>query len=251
VLRILLDHGADANQRRSDATPVLVLAARRGDHAAVDVLLEAGADVDASDGLGRTGLMHAVERNERAVAAVLLHAGADIDIVSTDGMTALDLARGWQRQNLQFMLGERTVGLDDVPITRTVMQLHPTGQQLRGDSTTFLLWARVIERAVEDPGADEWRIRTGTLAEEALNFASRLCHHPQPAAGASWHVLDCTSAELATARAALGELAYGTTKIDAGRDQPPPGHGPVRGIRASTQPVNPGVKLAPSRNPGP
>jgi len=42
VLRLLLAHGADADQLRSDAAPAIVVAARRGDHAAVDVLLAAG-----------------------------------------------------------------------------------------------------------------------------------------------------------------------------------------------------------------
>jgi ankyrin repeat protein len=106
VLRILLEHGADTNQRRSDATPVIVVAARLGDHAAVDVLLQAGADVDACDAQGRTALMHAVERNEQRVISALLLADAAMDTVSADGMTALQLARGWQRQNVQFMLGE-------------------------------------------------------------------------------------------------------------------------------------------------
>jgi ankyrin repeat protein len=130
VLRLLLAYGADADQQRSDATPAIVVAARRGDHAAMDVLLQAGADVDAHDGQGRTALMHAVERNERRVVAALLLAGAAIDAVSADGMTALQLARGWQRQNIQFMLGERHVGLDNVPIARTVLRVVPTGVQL-------------------------------------------------------------------------------------------------------------------------
>ncbi len=213
VLRLLLDHGAEPDQQRSDGTPVLVLAARRGDHAAVDVLLQSGADVDAADGQGRTALMHAVERDERAVVAVLLLAGANSDKVSTDGMAALDLARGWKRQNIQFMLGERHVGLENVPITRTTIRLEPTSHQLRGDPTTFLLWAQVIERAVDDLRGEEWRIRTGIVAEEALAFASRLRHEPQPAAWASWHALDCTSEELAAVRAALVELAHGTTIV--------------------------------------
>lgn len=216
VLRILLDHGADPNQHRSDGTPVLVLAARRGDHAAVDVLIAAGADVDADDALGRTALMHAVERDERAVVAVLGLAGADIDKVSADGAKAMELAKGWQRQNVQFMLGERRVGLDNVPIARTVIRLNPTGYQLQGDPSMFRLWAQLIERAVDVLGGDEWNIRTGTSSEEALGFARRLRSQPEPASGASWHILDVTSDEFATARAALLELAYGTRSVPDG-----------------------------------
>ncbi len=119
ALRLLLAYGAHVHQRRTDGTPAIVLAARRGDHAAVDVLLQAGGDVDARDRNGRTALMHAVERNEQRVIATLLLAGAALDTVSADGMTALRLARGWQRQNVEFMLGERQAGLDDVPIVRT------------------------------------------------------------------------------------------------------------------------------------
>ncbi|WP_406315805.1 ankyrin repeat domain-containing protein [Streptosporangium sp. NBC_01639] len=213
VLRTILAHGADADQRRSDAAPAIVVAARRGDHAAVDVLLQAGADVDACDARGRTALMHAVERNERRVADALLLAGAAIDAVSADGMTALRLARGWQWQNIQFRLGERSVGLDDVPIARTAVRLVPTGVRLTGDPQMFRRLAAVIDIAVDDLGADEWRTRTGTDAEAAAAFAARLREEAVPAVNASWHELHATVDEFATVRAALGELAYGTTRL--------------------------------------
>lgn len=216
VLRVLLAHGADPNQHRSDGTPVLVLAARRGDHAAADVLVQAGADIDAGDALGRTALMHAIERDERAVVRVLRLAGADVGKVSADGATAMELARGWQRQIIQFMLGERGVGLDNVPIARTVIRLIPTGYQLQGDPGMFRLWARVIEHVVEGLGDDEWDVRTGTRSEEALGFARRLREQPEPASGASWHILNVTSGELATARAALLEVACGTPPVPDG-----------------------------------
>ncbi|WP_446220867.1 hypothetical protein [Micromonospora sp. IBHARD004] len=56
------------------------------------------------------------------------------------------------------MLGERIVGMDDVPIARTVIRLNPTGHQLPGDPSMFRLWAQVIEHVVDDLGDDEWNI---------------------------------------------------------------------------------------------
>jgi ankyrin repeat protein len=213
VLRLLLTYGADANQQRSDGTPAIVVAARRGDHAAVDVLLQAGAEVDARDGKGRTALMHAIERNEQRVIAALLLAGAAIDAVSVDGMTALQLARGWQRQNVQFMLGERHAGLDDVPIVRTVVRAVPTGVRLAGDPQMLHLLASVLDIALDDLGDDEWGTRTGADADTARAVAARLREEVVPAANASWHQLDVTADELSAVRSALVELAYGTTRV--------------------------------------
>lgn len=213
VLRLLLTHGADVNQQRSDGTPAIVVAARRGDHAAVDVLLQAGADVNAGDQQGRTALMHAVERNEQRVIATLLSAGAAIDTVSADGMTALELARGWQHQNVQFMLGEHHAGLDNVPITRTAIRILPTGVRLSGDPQTLHLLASVIDIVLDDLGDDEWRTRTGADADTARAVAARLRNEVAPAANASWHQLDLAADELAATRSALVELAYGTTRV--------------------------------------
>ncbi|MFE0631588.1 ankyrin repeat domain-containing protein [Streptomyces sp. NPDC058864] len=212
ALRLLLAHGADPDQRRSDETPAIVIAARRGDHAAADVLLQAGADMEARDRQGRTALMHAVERNEQLVIAVLLLAGADTDAVSADGMTALHLARGWQRQNVQFMLGERHAGLDDVPITRTAVRLTPTHVRLTGDPQMLQLLASVIDIALDDLGDDEWQCRTGTDAETAQTVAMRLREETGRATNASWYQLDVTADELGAVRSALVELAYGTTR---------------------------------------
>ncbi|MFI7079615.1 ankyrin repeat domain-containing protein [Micromonospora sp. NPDC049903] len=213
VLRLLLTNGADVNQQRSDGTPAIVIAARRGDHAAVDVLLQAGAAVDALDQQGRTALMHAVERNEQRVIAALLLAGAAIDSVSADGMTALELARGWQRQNVQFMLGENSAGLDDVPITRTAVRIPPTDVRLCGDPQMLHLLASVIDIVLDDLGDDEWATRTGTDAGTARAVAARLRTEVVPAPNASWYQADVTADELAALRSALVELAYGTTHV--------------------------------------
>ncbi|MBE1490021.1 ankyrin repeat domain-containing protein [Plantactinospora soyae] len=213
VLRILLEHGAPVDQRRSDDTPAVVLATRRGDHAAVDVLLQAGADPDARDPRGRTALMHAVERDERRVVAALLLAGAATDAVSPDGMTALLLAQGWQRQTVQFMLGERRVGLDNVQINRTAVELVPTGLRIAGDPQLFRLLASAIDIALDDLGEPEWQARTGRDPEVARAFAQRLRDDVVPAASGSWHELDATVDEFRSARSALAEIAYGTTPV--------------------------------------
>ncbi|MEU6203166.1 ankyrin repeat domain-containing protein [Micromonospora musae] len=201
TIRMLLSHGADPNSRRSDGTPALILAARRGDHAAVDVLLTAGADPNAVDGYGHTALMHATERNERAVSTALLLAGAE-------HAGALDIARGWQRQNVQFQLGEMSVGLDDVPIARTAVRLHPTGYELRGDPTEFRRWGQLVACAAEELGDDEWDTRTGTPYALAQTVAHRFVHDPAKSPTASWHRMELTGAELATVRQAFVELAY-------------------------------------------
>lgn len=187
TIRILLSHGADPNSRRSDGTPALILAARRGDHAAVDVLLTAGADPNAVDGNGHTALMHAIERDERAVSRALLLAGAD-------PAGALEIARGWQRQIVQFELGEMSVGLDDVPIARTAVRLHPTGYELRGDPAEFRRWGQLVACAAEELGDDEWDTRTGTPYALAQTVARRLVDDPAKAPTASWHRIELTAA---------------------------------------------------------
>jgi ankyrin repeat protein len=210
VLRILVEAGDDPNQRRGDGTPVLVLAARRGDSAAVDLLLQAGADVDAVDAKGRTALMHAVERDEQDVVSVLLLAGADIDKVSGDGATAKQLAKGWQRKRIQILLGERVVGLDDVPIPRSVMGIRSTGYRLAGDTSTFERWALVLQHAVKDLGSQEWEAHTGRSVGCAVDLVRRFRDEPQPVSNASWRALDVTADEISILTAALLELAYGS-----------------------------------------
>jgi ankyrin repeat protein len=212
AFRLLLAHGADPDEQRSDGTPAIVVAARRGDHAAVDALVEAGADVDARDLRGRTALMHAVERDEKLVAQVLLTGGADVGAADDDGTTALRLAQGWQNQNIQFRMGEHSVGRDDVPITRTFLRVTPTAVRLAGDPPMFHLLADVIDIALDDLGDDEWETRSGLDAEVARSTAARLRDGLEPAPGASWYRLDLTRAEFATMRSSLVELAYGTTR---------------------------------------
>ncbi len=69
--------------------PDIVVAADKGDLAAVRALLEKGAVVDAPTGDGSTALMAASARGHLPVVQLLLGQGADVNAVNMDGKTAL------------------------------------------------------------------------------------------------------------------------------------------------------------------
>jgi ankyrin repeat protein len=73
VVRLLLDKGADVEEKdNSDQTP-LMWAARSGHEAAVQQLIDKGADVEAKDGgYGQTPLLRAAEEGQAAVVLLLL-----------------------------------------------------------------------------------------------------------------------------------------------------------------------------------
>lgn len=209
ILRLLLDHGEDAKQRRSDGTPVLVIAARRSSPAAADVLIHHGADVDAIDANGRTALMHAVERGRTEVVNVLLLAGANKEIRAADGSTAMLLAKAWAESTIQFALGSHAVRPETVEAPLSLVRVSPSRYRLRGDPSLFRLWARIIDHTIADLGEDEFQ----TLVSEvgtARSFAERLrTEAPTFAADESWHSLEADASEVAVVRGCLLNLSYG------------------------------------------
>jgi ankyrin repeat protein len=91
VLRQLLRHGVDVNERAPRDTTALMAASRAGDANAVALLLAAGADVHARNSIGETALMAAAQAEPGAadVAELLLAAGADVDAAMMRDMTPL------------------------------------------------------------------------------------------------------------------------------------------------------------------
>jgi ankyrin repeat protein len=77
----------EANENVAGRTP-LMLAAFRGDLAAVGRLLELGADVNARDRDGDTALMFAAFKGHEPVVALLLRRGADVHARARNGWTA-------------------------------------------------------------------------------------------------------------------------------------------------------------------
>jgi N-acyl-D-amino-acid deacylase len=106
----LIGKGADPNELDNDGMSILG-SATIGNHAAtVQVLLARGAKVNYVDKLGMTPLLYAASINfgDTAVLERLIAAGADLKAKNKQGLTALDLARGYHHENIVNLLAQKT-----------------------------------------------------------------------------------------------------------------------------------------------
>ena len=74
--RVLIEHGADPNQKGSRGLTPLMMAAAGSSPATVQFLLEKGASVETRDNIGRTALDWALTRGETETSRILRKAGA-------------------------------------------------------------------------------------------------------------------------------------------------------------------------------
>jgi uncharacterized protein len=91
VVRVLLQHGANANERDRRDVPILVWAAFVGDVDVIAALVERGADVNAASPAGDTPLHIAAEfsNNPSAVSFLVAH-GANKAARNNDGKTPIE-----------------------------------------------------------------------------------------------------------------------------------------------------------------
>lgn len=121
LVELLLDHGADPNDRNDRRETALMHVAYQGtivERRLVDaylkvmkMLLDAGADINAKDKSGSTALMFSLFPEDTfgkypnvEIIKALLAAGADVNIADKSGMTALHLVCGYQRDDLAMYL---------------------------------------------------------------------------------------------------------------------------------------------------
>ena len=131
--RVLLEHGASANQATSGGiTPLMGCL----DKPMIELLLEYGADVNAADNSGATPLITAAWMCDLEVVQTLCTHGASREQLTTDGMTAAEMAR--------TVLEEDDFEDDDSPVadwldsTRLWTPLHHL-EHLTPERTTALL----------------------------------------------------------------------------------------------------------------
>lgn len=108
LVNLLLYSGADVNARDNDGETVLMLATRVGNKQVVELLLQNKADVNATGAYKRTALHWAAEMNRACIARLLIQYGASKEAQS-QGMTALDLARGYKFHQTARSISETTI----------------------------------------------------------------------------------------------------------------------------------------------
>ncbi len=99
----------EANENVEGRTP-LMLAAFRGDTAAVLNLLEGGAEVNARDKDGDTALMFAAFRGHALIVALLLQYGANVHARARNGWTAKKAAQSGLHEHIADMLQRAETG---------------------------------------------------------------------------------------------------------------------------------------------
>lgn len=107
LCELFLKAGMDINERDSAGTPFLCSAARNGKLDMIQWLWENGADIDAvSNDRGYSAVMDAVWKSNVPIVEFLVSKGANLNFVSRDGQTALILATGSENFQICKILAE-------------------------------------------------------------------------------------------------------------------------------------------------
>ena len=108
-MQSLLTHNADLYLRDSDGDTPLHCAVFRGQLEVVQILLKLNVEVNSRNDAGSTPLHYAsqgLERGSAAIVRVLLEYGADVQARDLSGMTASEVARGPERQEIVRLLSQ-------------------------------------------------------------------------------------------------------------------------------------------------
>ena len=103
-IRLLLDHGADINEKDCYGSSALICTFTNNDRTA-RYLLSRGADINSRDDRGSTPLCDAIESNSHECITLLLDSGVDLAPTDLDGETAFHLlARRGDLDTLKIFL---------------------------------------------------------------------------------------------------------------------------------------------------
>ncbi len=102
---LFYEAGMDVNERDSAGTPMLCVASRSGRKEMIQWLVDKGADINAiSQDRGYSALMDAVWKSNYDITKILVDLGADVNIVAQDGQSLLVLATGTNNSRICELL---------------------------------------------------------------------------------------------------------------------------------------------------
>lgn len=101
----LLNQGVSINAANRERETALHMAAARGQYSAVIYLINHGADVNARTIKNWTPLHHAVRFRHANIANYLRQRGAPLYVKTSDGMSAIDMAKAAKDQRMLNILG--------------------------------------------------------------------------------------------------------------------------------------------------
>jgi ankyrin repeat protein len=105
LVRSLLNHGVDVNQRHPDGSTALLWATYHNDAELVTMLMAAGADANAANEYAETPLSLAAQNGNPTIVKQLLQAGADPRVIKPSGETLLmTAARAGHRDVVTMLL---------------------------------------------------------------------------------------------------------------------------------------------------
>ena len=110
-IQLIIDRGADVNERNKKNCTALMLASRKGNIDAMNVLLRAGADRTIEDADGDTWIHNAIYGNcSKEVLQSIIDQGADVNATNNKNSTALMLAS--EKGNIDAMNVLLSAGAD-------------------------------------------------------------------------------------------------------------------------------------------
>ena len=112
IVRSLLDHGSDVNERNNLRATALAAASMHGHLEVATLLIARGADVDSRDKLGKTPLLMATYHLQLEVVRLLLDNGADVNAQMRNHDTALHLSACSSKIDMTQLLLERGANLN-------------------------------------------------------------------------------------------------------------------------------------------
>lgn len=107
IMRLLLNSGATVNDSHPEfmESPLMV-ASRKKNGAGISVLLDHGAAVDAQSKSGETALMYAVREGYYEGVKILLESGANTAIRNYDNLTAFEIAKLGNQEEIAELLNK-------------------------------------------------------------------------------------------------------------------------------------------------